>query len=276
MFLKRVLTALVGLPVILYTLISAHPFFVFLLFWVSSMVVTFEFSRMFYAPLIQKFSGNETRERRLPFRFFVVAFCALYFLLVTQFNFPVLSLLLLLIFFDILIHFSVKSSPDFLVAHVLFSFVAIGYCCLPWILLWDIYTKSPHGNLLIMLLVIVMASDTGAYFVGSRFGKNKFAPLLSPKKTWEGFIGGVLSGILFAVLYNYLFSPLPGIWVLPTLCGIGCSMMAAVGDLVESSFKRFSKVKDSGTILPGHGGLLDRVDALVFSVPFFHFITYWL
>ena len=65
-------------------------------------------------------------------------------------------------------------------------------------------------------------------------------------------------------------------WFLVVLCGLGCAIMAAIGDLVESSFKRFSNVKDSGAILPGHGGILDRVDAIVFSVPFFHFITFWL
>lgn len=275
MLLKRVLTALLALPVLLYTLISLKPIFTFALFWLASILVTFEFSRMFYSPLIDKFCGKKEKDHGY-FRFFVLLFCALYFVCVTQFNFPAISLLLVLIFIDIFIHFSIKSSAEFLVAHVLFSFVAIGYCCLPWILLWDIYEKAPNANLLIMLLVIVMASDTGAYFIGSKFGKHKFAPLLSPKKTWEGFLGGVTSGILGAVLYNYFFEALASHWFVVILCGLGCGVMAAIGDLVESSFKRFSGVKDSGSLLPGHGGLLDRVDAIVFAAPFFHFMTFWL
>lgn len=275
MFLTRVLTAAFALPILLYVLIWGKPLVVFVFFWAASMLVTFEFSRMFYKPLISKFSqGKEGNSGKLSF--FVVFLCALFFLLVTQFNFPVASLLLLLIFVDIVFHFSIKSSPDFLVAHVLFSFVAIGYCCLPWILLWDIYEKAPMANLLLFFLLIVMASDTGAYMVGSRFGKHKFAPLLSPKKTWEGFLGGILSSVLVALLYNYFFFPLKDHWFLVALCGLGCAIMAAIGDLVESSFKRFSRVKDSGTILPGHGGLLDRVDAIVFSVPLFHVLTFWL
>jgi phosphatidate cytidylyltransferase len=275
MFWKRALTVVVGLPTLLYILIVLPPQVVFVLFWVSSMVVTFEFSRMFYLPLVEKFCEKREKPHQYS-RFFVVVLCALYFFLVTQLGFPVVSLLLLLIFLDIFIHFSIKSSPEFLVAHVLFSFVAIGYCCLPWILLWDIYEKASGAKLLLLLLVIVMASDMGAYAIGSRFGKHKFAPLLSPKKTWEGFLGGLASGVLGALLYNYFAEALPGHWILVVLCSLGCSVMAAIGDLVESSFKRFSRVKDSGNILPGHGGLLDRVDAIVFTVPFFHFIIYWL
>lgn len=275
MFWKRALTAAVGLPTLLYVLIALPPQATFFLFWGASIVVTFEFLRMFYYPLVNKLCENKEVPHKYS-RFFVLALCALYFFLVTKLDFPVVSLLLLLIFLDIFIHFSIKSSPEFLVAHVLFSFVAIGYCCLPWILLWEIYEKAPHANLLLLLLVIVMSSDIGAYSVGSRFGKHKFAPLLSPKKTWEGFIGGLASGVLGALVYNYFMQPLPGNWLLLVLCALGCSVMAAIGDLVESSFKRFSRVKDSGNILPGHGGLLDRVDAIVFTVPFFHFITYWL
>lgn len=275
MFFERVLTAFIALPLLLYILIALNSNVVFVFFWLASMVATFEFSRMFYFPLVNRLCNKRVIDK-FRLRFFVVFLCALYFFLVAQLNFPIISLLLLLIFFDIFIHFSIKSSPEFLVAHVLFSFVAIGYCCLPWILLWEIYEKMSHGKLIIMLLVIVMASDTGAYLIGSKYGKNKLAPLLSPKKTWEGFFGGVISGILSSIIYNYFFHIFPGNWSLAILCGLGCTIMAAIGDLVESSFKRFSQVKDSGSLLPGHGGLLDRVDAIIFSVPFFHFMTFWL
>ena len=189
MLWQRVLTAAVSLPVLLYTLILGKPIFVFILFGIASMLATFEFSRMFYAPLIKRIcKGQEHYFGHL--QFFVVLLCALYFALVTQFDLPVVSLLLLLIFIDILVHFSIKSSPEFLVAHVLFAFVAIGYCCLPWILLWDIYEKAPMANLLVLFLVIVMASDTGAYFIGSRFGKRKFCSSSFSKKIMGRFHWG--------------------------------------------------------------------------------------
>jgi phosphatidate cytidylyltransferase len=108
--------------------------------------------------------------------------------------------------------------------------------------------------------------DIGGYFAGREFGRHKMSPVISPKKTWEGFLGGVLLAIAWAVLFKLLF--------FPQLRTIDCLVLAVlgdvagvVGDLVESVIKRTYKVKDSGRFLPGHGGLLDRIDSVMFTIP---------
>ena len=118
---------------------------------------------------------------------------------------------------------------------------------------------------MIAILCIIWSSDTFAYLSGKNFGKHKLFPSVSPKKTIEGFIGGLLGAVLVAVCFS-LYS-VKSIWE-----WIGIALILVVfgtfGDLIESKFKRIAGVKDSGTILPGHGGFLDRLDSLIFTAPF--------
>jgi phosphatidate cytidylyltransferase len=120
-------------------------------------------------------------------------------------------------------------------------------------------------GLVFLLLAIVWLGDTAAFYVGSRFGRHKMAPTISPKKTWEGAAAGFLTGVAAAAAWS--------LWwrggLEPELLVLGAFTAAAaqVGDLVESMLKRGVGVKDSGHVLPGHGGLLDRCDALLFAAP---------
>jgi len=119
---------------------------------------------------------------------------------------------------------------------------------------------------LFLALVIAWASDTGAYFAGRAFGKRKLYEAVSPKKTWEGFWGGLATCVAAVFLMNWCFS----LSLRPidcTLIALLTGPMSVVGDLVESMVKRSFGVKDSGRIMPGHGGLLDRVDSLLFVCP---------
>ena len=118
----------------------------------------------------------------------------------------------------------------------------------PWLIVW--------------LLSIVWATDIGAYFIGSYFGGPKLAPRISPRKTWSGFVGGILVGMVAGwsiSTYTVINSPLS----LP-ITVLLLSIAAQLGDLLESRIKRYFGVKDSGNIIPGHGGLLDRLDSLLF------------
>ncbi|MBB4080961.1 phosphatidate cytidylyltransferase [Lewinella aquimaris] len=116
------------------------------------------------------------------------------------------------------------------------------------------------------LLLLTWVNDTGAYLVGSKYGKTPLFPRISPNKTWEGTIGGAFTCILFGYVLHLVFDEIGLIqWlVLATIVGI----FGGIGDLVESMLKRSVGVKDSGNLLPGHGGLLDRFDAFIFVIPF--------
>lgn len=138
------------------------------------------------------------------------------------------------------------------------------------------FENAPVSNLSTKLLgfffLTLMGSDSGAFFTGKFFGKHKLAPKISPGKTWEGFIGGFVSSLLFAALATYLFFPeLPFRASLP-LAGV-MSIIGVVGDLAESAMKRGSDVKDAANILPGHGGFLDRLDSLLFNAPILYYFA---
>ena len=119
--------------------------------------------------------------------------------------------------------------------------------------------------------MIVWITDSGAYLIGRKLGKHKLAPHVSPNKTWEGSIGGSLVSVIVVGLY-LVFSPVKFAYSLPImlLLTVVLSVGGQIGDLIESAFKRHYGVKDSGKILPGHGGILDRFDSLLFVLPLMH------
>jgi phosphatidate cytidylyltransferase len=128
-------------------------------------------------------------------------------------------------------------------------------------------TLQPHGQLLLLyLLVLIAAADVGAYFGGRTFGRRKLAPHVSPGKTWEGFVAGMLAAGTVAVAGAFMFD-MP-FWPWLILCEL-VALVSVVGDLTESMFKRHVGLKDSGKLLPGHGGVLDRIDSLTAAAPTF-------
>jgi phosphatidate cytidylyltransferase len=127
-------------------------------------------------------------------------------------------------------------------------------------------------HLLGYFFLVLMGSDTGAYFAGKSFGKHKLIPKVSPGKTWEGLIGGLLAAVVFAAIASLTFFPeLPLQYSIPlavVLAGVG-----VLGDLAESAMKRGSNTKDAASILPGHGGLLDRLDSLLLNAPILYYFA---
>lgn len=142
------------------------------------------------------------------------------------------------------------------------------YIFLPFIIIAQIPFSEDFYNpkIIISIFILIWINDTFAYIVGKSIGKNKLFEAISPKKTIEGFIGGLGFAMLGALILAQYYIHQPYIiWV---IIAIIVSVFGTIGDLVESRYKRIAKVKDSGTIMPGHGGVLDRLDSIIFAAPF--------
>jgi len=142
------------------------------------------------------------------------------------------------------------------------------YICLP-IAMLILIDMHPNGNIWIFfLLAVIFANDTGAFYAGKTFGRHKLYREVSPNKTWEGAIGGLIAGLIVAAVFLRIdILKVHALNLTILFLVFGLSVATQIGDLVESMLKRAYGVKDSGRILPGHGGLLDRIDGLLFAVP---------
>lgn len=164
----------------------------------------------------------------------------------------------------------VSQYPKFTVNHAAGGlFVTLYVSLLIYIYLISIL---PAGrSWLFVMLLGTWASDTFAYFAGRAFGKHKLTPILSPKKTWEGAAGGVLGTILIVYIYSKLVLDVS--FGLVLLLGGLISLAAQIGDLIESAVKRQCAIKDSGNIIPGHGGMLDRFDSMLLTAPLVYYFV---
>jgi phosphatidate cytidylyltransferase len=144
------------------------------------------------------------------------------------------------------------------------SFMGAFYAFAPWRFAADLREVSVH--LLFFALALNWVGDSAAYYVGRQFGKHKLAPRVSPGKSWEGAIASVLGAALFGLLYLGHFLPQIPWWQVIVMAAIA-NTAGQFGDLAESALKRGAGVKDSGNLLPGHGGMLDRVDSSLFALP---------
>jgi phosphatidate cytidylyltransferase len=159
-----------------------------------------------------------------------------------------------------------------------FKLLAGGLVLVPaWAALTVLHGSGPDGPVLTLgLMIMVWLADSGAYFAGHRWGRNKLAPVISPGKTREGAWGGVLASLVFAALAGALYSHSVRWTLACLLASLVAILFSIAGDLLESLMKRQSGIKDSGHIIPGHGGILDRLDSLVAAAPLFLAGFRWL
>jgi phosphatidate cytidylyltransferase len=167
-----------------------------------------------------------------------------------------------------------RESPEAMLDATMTTFFPVLFVGLPFAFVVGLRAiPGENGpDLLLLAMLCVTLSDTGAYYVGSAFGKHRMAPMISPKKSWEGAVGGVLGSTVGALIGHFWFFrrlPLEHALVL----GLVLSAAGILGDLAESLLKRTAGVKDSSTLLPGHGGVLDRVDSLLVAAPVLYY--YW-
>lgn len=259
--MQRLLTAIVGTPLVLAAvfLLPGWWFFAF-----SAAVVTW--AAFEYLIIVRP------RAPRAPLRLLLVltplTSYAISFALSDTTDLPVLRLhllagaLVISIGLGTVLLFSRTPLEETIPALGILGF-GIPYFALPAASIHTLRQIDPW--VVFLLLAIVWLGDSAAYYAGSRIGRHKMAPVVSPKKSWEGSIAGFAVGLIAAVVWTLLRLGRLDIGIL--LAAVITAVAAQIGDLVESMIKRGAGVKDSGTILPGHGGVLDRVDALLFAAP---------
>lgn len=251
-FLKRTLSALLLFPLLILVLLKGPSFLIYLLILLCASISWFEWSGLF------QFS------RKL----FILGllFLSLTLFLLQKFSpFYLVAFLLIFSFFSFLFSFDpVKFYQTFFPFCLGLIYLFIGFY--PFTIISFEYPRE----FLVFFFAVVFANDTGAYLIGKLVGRKAFTPKLSPKKTWEGFLGGVIFSLIVGFLLNRYF----GFWsyTLALFISLSLSLFGVLGDLFESAVKRAVGKKDAGALIPGHGGLLDRIDGVLFASPVFLFL----
>ncbi|MCB9229042.1 MAG: phosphatidate cytidylyltransferase [Deltaproteobacteria bacterium] len=282
----RLLTALFGLPCLLSWLIFMPSLLVSFFFLVCVSFSIFELGRMLYPAFIRAFHQSPDEENTVIAKgwpWFCILVGALVYCLATMYDLSGSpgrfagaergGIIVVFILVMILGVFTGKT-PALAMTRITCVIFSLVYGCLPWLSVWDLYKMGEQARYVLLMLAIVFMGDSGAYFAGRFFGKHKLAPDLSPKKTWEGVAGGVLASIIGAWIMNAIFGFSMGPWWLIMFAALLGNSAGVMGDLAESSLKRFAAVKDSGDIFPGHGGFLDRCDSVLFAAPLVWLVFY--
>jgi len=255
---KRWITGIIAVP-ILYLLIAAGGMAFYLLITVATVLTLGEYNRVVFP------AATGMAARLIP----LVGLC-LAPLIVWQAFYGHLTDVLLIITVDLIAVaaltlpiFKTDRHAPYLVAKQVLGMV---YITVPMASLVAIRSDANGALWIFWILCIVAAGDTGAFYAGTYLGRHKLCPWVSPKKTVEGSLGGLAANVLVALLMKLLL--LPALAILPSIgFALAIGISGQVGDLFASEFKRSAGIKDSGSLLPGHGGFLDRLDALLFAAP---------
>jgi len=256
---KRLVTGIIGAALMIWlSAISEWGFFAIFLF--GTLITQLEFYKLLiqggYIPL-------KTYGAIVGGILFTLAFCIESGKIKGEWLFILFPLTSIIYFIKLY-----KKGEMYPFRNIAFTFLGIFYVALPFSLLGAAaYTLGVYNpKIIIGIFLILWASDTGAYFAGTLFGKRKLFESVSPKKSWEGSLGGAILSLAFAVGISFYFVELqPWKWIVISVLTI---VGGTYGDLVESLFKRSMDIKDSGSKLPGHGGFLDRFDGLLLAIPF--------
>ena len=260
MLKDRVLSALIGIPVLLFLMYTGGiPLLIFVI--ILALLALFELYRLLI-------------EMNIRIHLLLLYGSALIFPIIA-FIAPAEnaeSLLFAGLIVYLLMHLLllVLSFPEYGLGNIGASYLGSCYISVLFSFLILIRKIEPYGfHILLLVFVLTWVCDIGAYFIGTRFGRRALCPTVSPKKTVEGALGGLLSCLVVAYLFHLFFPVLSGKVIL--LLGFTIGLVVQLGDLVESAIKRIAGVKDSGYLIPGHGGILDRFDSILFSAPAAYF-----
>ena len=265
----RVITALITLPILIVAIVIPALQLLFVALAVVALgLALFEFYRL-----------ARLRDIRPDLTAMYIAAAAL--MTIAYFNDPQIDLILVQLVFLVLTigtltAAALRGAPfDKMIAST--GATILGVLYIAWLggHLISLKTGFPSKlstHLVSFFFLVLMGSDTGAYYAGRAFGKHKLAPTISPGKTWEGVIGGFAAALLLAVLSHFwFFRELPLKWTLPLATVM--TLLGILGDLTESALKRSAGAKDAAQLLPGHGGILDRLDSLLFNAPLIYYFA---
>src|ERR1051325_3008867 len=272
--MKRIITGIVLVAVFVSLVLYGPPYFIFAAQMVIAMAGVWEFFRLAEAAHVRTF--------QLPGYLFALSVSALpAYSMVGKLVLPILQIDIALwvvavsaLFLEIFMVVGMRPAIGLTgyLSSVSGTFFGPIYVAIPIALLVSVWLGSNGPHRVLFALVVVWAGDTAAYFVGKNFGKHKSSPRISPNKTWEGTIASFIAAVLVGAVtarYGWLGAGYAELLVLAAALNIA----AQLGDLAESALKRSTGVKDSSNLIPGHGGVLDRIDALLFAAPVLWY--YW-
>lgn len=261
--LVRSLSGAVFISIVLIPLFLEDPIWATIVFSGFALLGFIEFNKLFSKSEIISVDWKlNTFFSVLIFGFFSLGFLGKY----EGYFLAASTLLLPLFFIWMLVELYRKKEQPLL--NLAVSFFGLIYVGIPFLIAIFIQINFPTSfPLLVGMFVIIWTNDTFAYLTGRFFGKTKLIERISPNKTWEGTVGGAVFAIAMSIGLSLLFDPSNlAFWIISALIIIPCAIF---GDLIESLFKRSLNLKDSGNIMPGHGGILDRFDAALFALPFY-------
>ncbi len=268
MLKKRLITAAIGLPLLILLIFKGGQVLFSIFIGVLSVITIWEYFRIIYL------DDHRAGKGFMLFFAYLIALGIVWAAYAKNFEAMVWLLLLNLIVSGMASLWLFRSDPS---APIILSKQVLGIVYIPLFLSFLVLIRNGIDGIfwVFSLIVIVFVGDSGAYFIGSGFGKHKLSPIISPGKTIEGAIAGLVTSVLAGLIVKLLFFPyLP--WGMDILFFLVIGIFAQVGDLFESEFKRYAHIKDSGEVLPGHGGFLDRLDALMFAAPVAYFFIYYV
>ena len=273
--MKRILTALILAPLVLALVLAGPRWLIMLVVAVVALLAAWEFLGL-----------AERCAARPPRVAVVVAILALF---AGNFQWPDQTLPIFgFLSLALLVYCTFRSAAERVLLDGAFSIFGLFYVGLTLIALTTLRDATSGPSLVVFLLCVVWAGDIAALYVGRTWGRHKMAPALSPNKTWEGAVGSVVGSLLVTGALLALASKLADwnfvrlsfseeAWWYWLVLAVVVNVAAQVGDLAESALKRSAGVKDSGTLLPGHGGVLDRIDALLVAAPvlWYALVIHW-
>ncbi len=257
--MKRVLTALLLIPAVVFVNFRAPR----LLVWILLAAVSLLALREFF-----------TLAERLGFHPYRIAGYGAGALLVLSRGLPEGALIVLFSLLLLALALQRAKPLESAFGAAASTLLGVVYVCGPFFLARELHSLGPHW--LFFVLLINWLGDSAAFYVGRSFGRHKLARRVSPQKTWEGTIASLCISAPAGAAYLFYFQPGPPSLPVSLLLAATINAAAQLGDLSESALKRGAQIKDSGQLLPGHGGMLDRIDGMLFSVPACYFLVAWI